>query len=158
MPPYPRSELEEMVERWLEANRNAERDGDWSTHLGSFYKEDAQYRWNMGPNQEFYANGRDEIRDIALGYQMKGFEKWRYPYHNIIIDERRGTVIGFWDQVAPSSLDNHDDLVVSGISGSWFEYGGNYQWRWQRDFFDLGNVKDVMFQMAGRQGLDPAVK
>lgn len=138
--------------RWLDANRAAERDGDWSTHLGSFYQEDAEYRWNMGPDQEFVALGRQEIRDIALGYHMKGFEKWRYPYHTVIMDEKRGTVIGLYDQVSPSGE------KVAGISGSWFKYGGNFQWRWQRDFFDLGNVKTVMFHMAGEGYLEPIVK
>ena len=98
---YPREELEEMMERWLEANIDAEKAGDWTTHLGPMYTEDAVYGWNIGPNEQFVANGRKEICDVALGYQMKGFEDWEYPYHDIIIDEKRGTVIGFWKQLAP---------------------------------------------------------
>ena len=106
----------------------------------------------MGPDQECVFRGRAEIRDVALGYHMKGFEKWRYPYHTLIIDEQRGTVIGLYDQVPPSGQ------KVAGISGSWFEYGGNYQWRWQRDFFDLNNVKAVMFRLAGENKLEAVVK
>ena len=152
MPTYPRSEMEEMMERWLEANRQAEQHGDWSTNLSPFYEKTAEYRWNMGPNQECVFQGRDEIRDVALGYHMKGFEKWHYPYHTILIDEKRGTVIGLYDQISPTGV------TVAGISGSWFEYGGNYQWRRQRDFFDLSNVKAVIFQMAGENQLEPIVK
>ena len=29
MPAYPRKELEEMVERWLDANKQSEQEGDW---------------------------------------------------------------------------------------------------------------------------------
>jgi hypothetical protein len=155
---WPRAELEEMVERWLKANVSSEGAGDWTEHLGRFYTEDAVYKWNIGPNQEFVANGRKEIQDIALGYQMKGFETWEYPYHDIVIDERRGTVIGFWRQLSPYKRKDGTPLVIEGIGGSWFEYGGNFQWQWQHDFFDLGNAKDCFFQLAGMGVLQPEVK
>lgn len=155
---YPREELEEMVSRWLQANVDAEKEGDWTKYLGPLYTEDAVYSWNMGPNEEFVANGRQEICDVALGYQMKGFEEWQYPYHDIIIDERRGTVIGFWKQVAPYKRNDGSNYEITGIGGSWFEYAGDYQWKWQRDFFDLGNAKDCFFQLAGAGALEPVVK
>lgn len=158
MAAYPREELEDMVERWLEANRDAEKVGDWSTHLGNMYTEDAEYGWNIGPNEEFLAKGRQEIVDLAIGYQMKGFEDWEYPYHDIIIDEKRGTVIGFWKQRAPLKREDGSYYEVDGIGGSWFEYGGNYQWRWQRDFFDLGNAKALFFELAGQNALNPIIK
>jgi hypothetical protein len=47
---------------------------------------------------------------------------------------------------------------VAGIGGSWFRYGGNYKWEWQRDFFDLGNVKALFFELAADGKLDLAVK
>ena len=155
---YPREELEEMVKRWLQANIDAEKVGDWTTHLGPMYTEDAVYAWNIGPNEEFIAHGRKEICDIALGYQMKGFEEWEYPYHDIIIDEKRGTVIGFWKQIAPYTREDGSRYEIAGIGGSWFEYAGNFQWKWQRDFFDLGNAKDCFFQLAGAGKLEPVVK
>lgn len=154
---YPRAELEEMVERWLQGNVDCERAGDW-TGLGQFYTEGAVYSWNIGPNEEFVANGRREIIDVAVGYQMKGFEEWEYPYHDIVIDERRGTVIGFWKQRAPYKRADGTYYEIEGIGGSWFEYGGNFQWQWQRDFFDLGNAKDCFFQLAGAGVLSPVVK
>jgi hypothetical protein len=155
---YPRAELEEMVERWLKANMSSENEADWSEHLSRFYTEDAVYKWNIGPNEEFVANGRQEIRDIALGYQMKGFEEWEYPYHDIIIDEKRGSVVGFWRQMSPYRRKDGSRVCIEGIGGSWFEYGGNYQWKWQHDFFDLGNAKDTFFQLAGMGVLSPVVK
>ena len=49
MPAYPRAELEEMVERWLEANRTGEAKKDWH-HMADLYTEDATYGWNVGPS------------------------------------------------------------------------------------------------------------
>ncbi len=155
---YPRAELEEMVQRWLEANRKAEQDGDWAKHLGAMYTDDAEYRWNIGPNEEFVARGRKQIEEWALGAQMEGFEKWQYPYGKIIIDEKLGEVIGFWTQVAPAKRSDGSNYEVAGIGGSWFRYAGDFKWGWQRDFFDLGNVKALLFELAADGQLDPEVR
>lgn len=155
--PFPRQEMEDMVQRWIAANEKAEKTGNWKS-LATFYTDTAEYRWNMGPNQEFVANGRDEIRDIALDYHMKGFENWKYPYQDVIIDETRGTVVCFYEQIGPGRRSDGSLYQVDGVSGSRFEYAGNYQWRFQRDFFDLGNVKALMFEMAGANQLDQVVK
>lgn len=158
MPRYPRAELEEMVNRWLAANSKSEREGDWITNLGAMYTEDAEYSWNMGPNREFVAKGRKQIEDWALGVHMEGFEKWRYPYDKILIDDQQGEVIGIWRQVAPVKRQDGTDYEVAGVGGSWFRYGGNYQWCWQRDFFDLGNVKAMFMELAADGKLEPSVK
>ena len=89
---------------------------------------------------------------------MEGFEAWRYPYDKILIDDRQGEVIGIWRQVAPVKRADGSDYEVSGVGGSWFRYGGNYQWCWQKDFFDLGNVKALFMELAADGKLDPAVK
>ena len=65
MAAYPRAELEEMVERWLDANRQGEAKKDWR-HMADFYTEHATYGWNVGPNDEFMVVGREDIRAIAL--------------------------------------------------------------------------------------------
>lgn len=70
---YPRDELEDVVHRWLQANRTAERRGDW-TLLADFYTDDATYGWNVGPNEDVMCVGIDEIRDIALGQEMDGLQ------------------------------------------------------------------------------------
>lgn len=158
MAEFSRAELEQMVDRWLAANRQAEQEGNWAKHLGALYTDDAEYRWNIGPNEEFVARGRQQIEQWALGVQMEGFEQWRYPYHKILIDEKQGEVVGFWRQVAPARRDDGTAYEVAGIGGSWFRYGGDYKWCWQRDFFDLGNVKALLFELAGDGKLEPAVK
>jgi len=158
MTAYPRKELEEMVDRWLAANRKAEQEGDWVTNLGAMYTEDAEYSWNMGPNREFIAKNRKEIEAWALGVHMEGFEKWRYPYEKILIDEQQGEVIGIWLQVAPVKRTDGSEYEVAGVGGSWFRYGGDFKWCWQRDFFDLGNVKAMFMELAADGQLDASVK
>ncbi len=156
--PTPREELEEMVARWKDANVRAEETGDWATHLGAMYTDDALYRWNIGPNEEFVARGKQEIIDYAVGYQMDGFQGWQYPYDRFLIDEKVGEVVGFWRQIAPVKRDDGTDYVVSGVGGSWFRYGGDFKWSWQRDFFDLGNVMALFAELAADGKLDPVVK
>lgn len=55
---YPRQELEEMAERCLKANVHAEKDENWTKYPGPMFAEDAVYSWNVGPNEEFFARGR----------------------------------------------------------------------------------------------------
>ena len=38
---------------------------------------------------------------------------------------------------------------VAGIGGSWFGYAGDFQWRWQRDWFDFGNAAACFIEMMG---------
>ena len=158
MAAYPRKELENMVDRWLAANKTAERQGDWIKELGAMYTDDAEYSWNMGPNREFIARGRQQIEEWALGAHMEGFEKWRYPYEKIIIDEQQGEVIGIWRQLAPVKRADGSDYEVAGVGGSWFRYGGDFKWSWQRDFFDLGNAKAMFMELAADGKLEPPVK
>ena len=146
MPAFPRAELDEMVERWLQANRDAEEAGDWKP-MAQMYTEDANYGWNFGPKEHFMAVGRDEIRDIALGLEMGGLDGWQYPYEEVVIDESKGHVIGFWRQIADATRDDGTHYEVGGIGGSWFIYGGNFQWAWQRDWFDYGNAAAVFMEM-----------
>ena len=146
MPAFDRAELDEMVERWLAANRRCQQLGDWRP-LAELYTEDATYGWNMGPDEEFMAVGRDEIRDIALGLEMGGLDGWTYPYQKVLVDDRQGEVMGLWRQVADARRPDGSHYEVAGIGGSWFRYGGNWQWSWQRDFFDLGNVTSLFVEM-----------
>ena len=75
MTSFPRAQLEEWVERWLQVNRDAEAAGDWKP-MADFYTEDATYGWNYGADTDFMAIGRDEIREVALGAEMGGLDGW----------------------------------------------------------------------------------
>ena len=143
---YPRAEMEEMIERWLQANRDAEAAGDWGP-MAELYTVDATYGWNYGDKENFMAVGREEIREIALGHEMAGLEGWEYPYQEILIDEVKGQVVGFWRQIADATRPDGTHYEVAGIGGSWFRYGGNFQWSWQRDWFDFGNAAALFMEM-----------
>ncbi|EGD54293.1 hypothetical protein [Gordonia neofelifaecis] len=147
---FPRSELDEMKQRWLDANVEAEKAGDWRP-LAEFYTEDATYGWNYGPEKDFMAVGRDEIREIALGQEMEGLEGWEYPYQAWVIDERTGDMIGLWRQINEGRREDGSNYAVHGIGGSWFRYAGNFQFSWQRDFFDFGNVSALFLEMLTNQ-------
>ena len=146
MTAYPRAELEEMVKRWLQANRDAEAAGDWKP-MAAMYTADATYGWNYGPHTEFMATGREEIRTIALGLEMDGLGGWEYPYEEIVIDESKGHVIGLWRQIADATRHDGSRYEVAGIGGSWFGYAGDFQWRFQRDWFDYGNAAACFLEM-----------
>ena len=157
MADFDRAELDEMVRRWLQANRDCEAAGDWRP-LAEFYTEDATYGWNYGPTHEFMAVGRDEIRDIAVGLEMHGLEGWSYPYQDWVIDSRSGNLIGLWKQVSDATRPDGRPYTAEGIGGSWFRYGGNFQWSWQRDFFDFGNVSALFLDMIKADALSDGMK
>ncbi|HTT86245.1 MAG TPA: nuclear transport factor 2 family protein [Acidimicrobiales bacterium] len=157
MPAYSYDELEEMVQRWLDANRRAQEAGDWKP-MAEMYTEDATYGWNVGPNDEFMAVGRDEIRDIALGLEMGGLDGWTYPYQKVLIDPKQGEVIGLWKQIADLPRPDGSQYVVAGLGGSWFRYAGDWRWSWQRDFFDLGNVTALFIEMMKAGTLSDGMK
>jgi len=94
MPAFPRSEMEEMMRRWLKANEDAEAAGDWRG-LADYYTADAEYSWNLGPTEDFVARGREQIRDWVMGTEMEGLDGWEYPYDAVLIDDQRGEVVAF---------------------------------------------------------------
>jgi hypothetical protein len=156
MTSFPREQLEEWVERWLQVNRDAEAAGDWKP-MADFYTDDATYGWNIGPREDVMCLGKAEIRDIALGLEMEGLEGWKYPYQRVVIDDKQGEVVGFWKQVvAVGGADNADGvpeseyLEIYGIGGSWFrleDVDGEPKIAWQRDFFDFGHVQKLYLDL-----------
>jgi hypothetical protein len=143
---HPRDEMEEMVRRWVAANDESGRTGDWSK-MSQFYTEDAIYTWNNGPKYEFVASGRQEIHDWVFGTEMEGLEHWTYPYVRTLIDDQRGEFIGLWRQLAPVEDEDGVPYEIRGTGGSWFRYAGDFKWSWQRDFFDHVNAGAVFGAM-----------
>ncbi len=142
-----REQLEDFVARWLDANRAAERSGDW-TPLADFYTDDATYGWNIGPKEDVMCVGKDEIREIALGLEMAGLQGWTYPYQRVLIDDKIGEVVGFWKQVATDADGTSQEIY--GIGGSWFRLtgtDGRALIEWQRDFFDFGHVQKLYMEL-----------
>jgi hypothetical protein len=157
MPRFPRAELEETIRRFVAANNRAGETHDWH-ELAQFYTKDAIYSWNNGTKYEFVARGRDQIRDWVFGSEMAGLDKWTYPYVRTLIDDEKGEVIGIWRQVAPIAGADGQPAEIAGTGGSWFRYAGNYQWAWQRDFFDHSNAGAVFIQLAQAGQLSGAMQ
>jgi hypothetical protein len=146
-----RAELDEFWDRWLAANREAERLGDWGK-LADFYAEGATYGWMYTPDEHFMAVGRREIRDYALGTEMAGLAGWHYDYVATVKDETTGMVVGFWRQRAGINDDDGKEFEILGIGGSWFgiEQGPDgLHIAWQRDWFDLGSTAHTFLALAG---------
>jgi hypothetical protein len=150
MTSFPRAQLEEWVERWLQVNRDAEAAGDWKP-MADFYTDDATYGWNIGPKEDVMCLGKAEIRDIALGLEMEGLEGWKYPYQRVVIDDKQGEVVGFWKQVVTDPDDSSAPArEIYGIGGSWFRLenvDGEPKIAWQRDFFDFGHVQKLYLDL-----------
>ncbi len=151
---FPREELEEMMQRFVAANDEAGRTGEWST-MSRFYADDAMYTWNCGADWEFIANNKQEIHDWVFGTEMAGLEHWCYPYVRTLIDDAKGEVIGIWRQMAPDKDPDGNPYEIAGTGGSWFRYAGNFKWAWQRDFFDHMNAGTTFGKMATNGHLTP---
>jgi hypothetical protein len=150
-----REQLEDFVQRWLDVNRESERNGDW-TPLAQFYADDATYGWNIGPKEDVMCVGKDEIREIALGLEMAGLQGWTYPYQRVLIDDKIGEVVGFWKQVATDADGASQEIY--GIGGSWFRLNADGLIEWQRDFFDFGHVQKLYLQLMQEDKLSKGMQ
>ncbi|KAA0090372.1 nuclear transport factor 2 family protein [Mycolicibacterium sp. P1-18] len=153
--PSTRDALDQWVERWLQANRDAEAAGDWKP-LADFYTEDATYGWNIGPKEDVMCVGRDQIRDVALGLEMEGLENWVYEYQKVLVDEKLGEIVGFWKQIAKKGDGTRDEIY--GIGGSWFRLNDQLLIEWQRDFFDFGHVQKAFIKLIESGDLTPTMQ
>ena len=150
-----REQLDEWVERWLQANKDAEAAGDWKP-MADFYTEDATYGWNIGPKEDVMCIGKDEIRDVALGLEMEGLENWVYEYQKVLVDEKLGEIVGFWKQIATKGDGTKDEIY--GIGGSWFRLNDQLLIEWQRDFFDFGHVQKAFIKLIESGDLTPTMQ
>jgi hypothetical protein len=150
-----RADFEDWVQRWLQANRDAEAAGDWKP-MADFYTEDATYGWNIGPIEDVMCVGRDQIRDVALGLEMEGLENWVYEYQKTLIDEEQNEIVGFWKQIAIKSDGSRDEIY--GIGGSWFRLNDQLLIEWQRDFFDFGHVQKAFMKLIESGDLTPTMQ
>jgi hypothetical protein len=150
-----RAQLDDWVERWLQANKDSEAAGDWK-NLADFYTEDATYGWNIGPKEDVMCVGKDEIRDVALGLEMEGLDNWVYEYQKVLVDEKQNEIVGFWKQIVHKT-DGTDDQIY-GIGGSWFRLNEDLLIEWQRDFFDFGHVAYMFGKLIGSGDLSEGMQ
>lgn len=155
---HSRDEIEEMLDRYETASDRAGEIGDWSP-LGDFYTDDALYTWNNAAKWGFAARGPKEIVDWVMGTEMAGLEGWNYPYIRKLIDAEADECIGLWRQIAPTDDPRTGKpYEIEGTGGSWFHYAGNFQWDWQRDFFDHMNAGHIFLEMGRNGHLTPELE
>jgi len=145
---YPRQELEQMVQLWVETNARAEREGNWRP-LADLYTEDAYYCWDI-PGGLYEARGRENIRATCVGDAMDPYAGWTYPYDKVVIDEHKGECFASWWQTPPGAPVRTNGAKMRIIGASWFRYGGNRQWCEQRDFYDFGKTMEFIDECADR--------
>jgi hypothetical protein len=150
-----RALLEDWTQRWLKANQDAEKAGDWKP-LADFYTDDASYGWNIGPKEDVMCINKDEIRDVALGLEMEGLENWVYQYQKVLIDEKQNEIVGFWKQIVNKGDGTRDEIY--GIGGSWFRLNDQLLIEWQRDFFDFGHVQKAFLELIESGDLTPTMQ
>jgi hypothetical protein len=150
-----REDLDDWVQRWLQANEDAEKAGDWKP-LADFYTDDATYGWNIGPKEDVMCVGKDQIREVALGLEMEGLENWVYEYQKVLVDEKQNEIVGFWKQIVTKTDGSQDEIY--GIGGSWFRLNDDLLIEWQRDFFDFGHVSKMFMTLIESGDLTPAMQ
>jgi hypothetical protein len=155
-----RAEIEEFWETWLQINRDVEITGDWRP-MAEWYAEDATYGWMYSHDEHFMAVGRDQIRDLAIGIEMDGFDGWHYDYVCTMIDEQKAMVVGFWKQRSGILKDDTDpsqgEYEILGLGGSWFGLKrvaegadtGEVKIDWQRDWFDMPSTAHTFMEILG---------
>ena len=159
---FDRGTMEQHWQRWLDANREAERTKDWA-RLADFYAEDASYGWMYSPDEHFMAVGRQQIRELALGTEMAGLDGWHYDYVAVVMDEKTGMVVGFWRQRAGIKDESGREYEILGIGGSWFGVErqtsgadeGKLKFAWQRDWFDMPSTAHTFIEIL-KAGKAPA--
>ena len=62
-----------------------------------------------------------------------------------------------WKQTALATRADGSHYEVAGIGGSWFVYAGDFQWSWQRDWFDVANATSVFMEMIRDEQLTPGM-
>lgn len=139
MSTFPREEVQTAIDRFKQANRDAEQDGDWS-RLGAFYTDDAVYTYvGLAAGGVVDARGRDEIVKLVLQRDMEAYRGWTYPFEWIAIDGNR--VVTKWWNRAPGTHPDGRRIQCPGMSV--LEYAGNGKFKSQFDLFDRLSVKEV---------------
>ena len=98
-------------------------------------------------NQENTLRARDDFDDLRAERDM--------PTH---YRNEPNRFAGLWKQIADAKRPDGTNYSVYGIGGSWFRYGGNFQWSWQRDFFDFGTVSALFLEMIQNNALSAGMQ
>lgn len=80
-----RHEVQSFIDKWLDANKQAERNQDWAP-LADYYAEHATYSYTLGAFGKRVARGRDAIKRLVMQRDMEGFTGWTFPYDWIVVE------------------------------------------------------------------------
>jgi len=146
---FSREEIQATMDRFVEANRMAERDGNWE-RLADFYAEDAVYVYaGLAAGGMVEARGRDAIRRIVLARDMEDYRGWTFPHEWLVIDGDR--IVTKWQNRGPGRRPDGTYYEAPGISV--IEYAGDGKFKSQWDLYDRLSVKAVKDEVdAARAG------
>jgi hypothetical protein len=156
-------EMSETLKHFKAARETCFETGDF-TPLINFWADDSNisYDWYMGPGRPwFYARGRKEILQYALGTETAGHRGFRYPNfkdYPVVIDPVQGIIVEFWDTVSPHQREDGTTYHVEGPSGSIFWYAGDGKWSKQTDFTDVAGYEALFKELMQKDLLDPEFK
>ena len=154
MPAFRRDELEEMMRRWVAANDRAGETGDWGPMARLLRRGRASTAGTTARSTSSSRAGATRSAASCSAPRWPASRSGPTPTCASLIDEQIGEVIGIWRQIAPVKKADGTPYEIAGTGGSWFRYGGNFQWSWQRDFFDHANAGDHLHRDGeGRQAL-----
>lgn len=145
---HPREEVAAAANRFADANVRAEEERDWSP-LADFYTDDAVYTYvGVTSNGLVEARGKEEIRKIVMGRDMRDYAGWTFPFQWIVIDGNR--VVTRWSNRAPER--RADGSVIECPGMSVLEYAGDGKFKSQFDLYDRLSVKAVIDEAAAIRG------
>ena len=161
---FDRAELDEMVQRWVDENKRCEiarrlEAAGRDVHRGRHVRLELRAQGRLhgrrpGRDPRPGARpGNGRARGLGLPVPAVRHRRPQRRRHRILEAGVRRT------------RDDGTHYQVAGIGGSWFRYGGNFQWSWQRDFFDFGNVSSLFLEMItnnamsdGMNAADPSAR
>jgi ketosteroid isomerase-like protein len=139
MSKFTREEIQATMDRFIAANRSAERDGNWE-RLADFYAEDAVYVYaGLAAGGMVEARGREAIRKLVLARDMEDYRGWTFPHEWLVIDGDR--IVTKWQNRGPGRRRDGTYYEAPGISV--IEYAGDGKFKSQWDLYDRLSVKAV---------------
>jgi ketosteroid isomerase-like protein len=141
--PYPREEIEAVMDRYVAMRRAIDAGERAWTDLLEFYTEDAVY---IDP-----AWGRVEGRDAIASFMvesMTGLEDWTFPVEFTAI--AGDDVAVKWLQILPGTRPDGSPWVQSGWSR--LVYAGEGRFHYQEDMLNMSHVIEDMRASGWRPG------
>jgi limonene-1,2-epoxide hydrolase len=139
--PFPRSEVESAVERYVELRARIEQGEATWTDLADLFTDDVVYidpAWGR-------VEGIDELRTF-LDESMRGLDDWSFPVEYTAIDG--DTVVVKWTQRLPGTRPDGRRYEQSGYST--LLYAGNGRFSYEEDLLNMAHVLEDLADSGWR--------